>query len=348
MSHPYDNLSDRTMKEAFFYEVLENQVVRCHLCPHECRILDGQKGVCAVRSNIGGKLYTLVYDQVIAEHVDPIEKKPLFHFYPGSTSYSIATVGCNFRCRHCQNSDISQIPRDRDVIAGNRRTPDEIVSMARHYDCRSISFTYTEPTIYFEYACDTAEIAFRSGLKNVFVTNGYINPEPLRKIAPYLHAANIDLKAFSEEFYKNICGARLQPVLDAIRLYKQLGIWIEITTLIIPGHNDSETALQHIAAFIADVGIDIPWHVTAFYPTYRLIDRPRTSAHMLSRARDIGLQAGLRYVYTGNISGSPGENTYCPTCGLRLIQRIGFQIIKNDIVDACCPHCRSSIDGIGL
>lgn len=333
------------MKEALFYSKLDNKNVHCHLCPHQCKIADNKTGICSVRKNMDGTLYSLVYGKVIAEHVDPIEKKPLFHFYPGSRAFSIATVGCNLRCRHCQNSDISQLPRDRGFIAGEDRLPEEIVAMAHKTGCRSISYTYTEPTIYFEFAFETAKLARAQGIMNNFVTNGYISGEPLEAISPYLDAANIDLKSFSDDFYKNICGARLQPVLDAIRAYKQLGIWIEITTLIIPELNDTSQELEQIARFIAETGTEIPWHVTAFHPTYQLLDKPRTSVQTLVRAREIGRQAGLRYVYTGNVPGEDGENTYCYNCGTMLIQRFGFSIHENSISNKSCPKCGSKFDG---
>jgi len=336
------------MKEALFFEALDNQTVICHLCPHGCRIADGQRGLCRARANSNGRLYSLVYAKVLAEHIDPIEKKPLFHFYPGSQSYSIATAGCNFRCRHCQNSDISQIPRDAPPVFGRLTSPAEIVSRALAANCKTISYTYTEPTIYFEYAYEVAHIASQSGLKNVFVTNGYINPQPLEKIAPYLHAANVDLKSFNESFYRNMCGAHLQPVLDSIRLYKQLGIWIEITTLLIPGHNDSASELRQVASFISEIDRCIPWHVTAFFPAYQLIGCPNTQLQQLIHARDIGHQAGLRYVYTGNVSFPAGEHTYCPACNAVLIQRRGFNILNNCVVNAACPHCRTIIAGVGL
>lgn len=333
------------MQDALFYTKKGDATVQCFLCPHNCTIASGKTGICGVRKNTGGMLSSLVYGKVIAEHVDPIEKKPLFHFYPGSRAYSIATVGCNFRCRHCQNSEISQMPRDQGVVMGSDRTPDDIVRAAQQAGCRSISYTYTEPTVFFELALETAQLARERGIKNNFVTNGYISPEPLEKISPYLDAANIDLKAFSEEFYKDICGARLQPVLDAIRLYKKLGIWIEITTLIIPDLNDSPQELEKIAGFIAATGREIPWHVTAFYPTYRLLDKPRTSIKTLIKARGIGLQAGLRYVYTGNVPGEEAENTYCYGCGRLLIRRDGFAIGENNLSDGVCPECGARFDG---
>lgn len=336
------------MHEAMFYKKLNNQSVQCNLCPHNCHIENNKKGICGVRKNIDGTLFTLVYGKAIAEHADPVEKKPLFHFYPGSQAFSVSTVGCNFQCRHCQNSDISQMPRDRDIIMGNDRTPNDIVNTAKRLDCKSISYTYTEPTIYFEYAYETAKLASREGLKNNFVTNGYINQAPLEKIGPYLDAANIDLKSFSEDFYKKICGAELHSVLDSIRTYKRIGIWIEITTLVIPNLNDSPDELKQITEFIAKLGKEIPWHVTAFYPTYRLTDQPRTSSRTLLEAREIGLQAGLRYVYTGNVPGEKGENTYCYSCGTALIQRFGFQIAKNILINASCPECKTKIDGVGM
>jgi pyruvate formate lyase activating enzyme len=336
------------MKEALFYEKLDNHAVQCHLCAHHCVIARGKRGICGVRENRGGILCTLVYGRSIAENIDPIEKKPLFNFLPGSKSFSIATAGCNFRCLHCQNHDISQMPRNRDVIMGKNLSPDDIVSLAKQNGCESISYTYTEPTIYYEYACDTAKRASAEGLKNVFVTNGYITEEPLRAISPYLDAANIDLKSFTEGFYKKICGAKLQPVLDAIKLYRDLNIWIEITTLIIPTHNDSTPELEQIASFIKDLGTDIPWHITAFHPIYRLTDQAPTQVSALMQARDIGIRAGLRYVYVGNVPGERGENTYCYNCGELLIERYGFKIITNSISDAQCPKCQVKIDGVGV
>lgn len=335
------------MKQALFQERKENNKVQCSLCCHRCLIADGRRGICAVRENRGGVLYSLVYDKIIARNIDPIEKKPLFHFLPGTLSYSIATPGCNLRCMHCQNADISQLPRDRvGSIVGESVAPDELAAAARQYRCASISYTYTEPTIYFEIAYDTARVSVDAGLKNVFVTNGYITPEALEVIRPYLHAANIDLKGFRDDFYRKICGARLQGVLDAIRLYKQAGIWIEITTLIIPGMNDSDQELKDVAGFIRSVGEEIPWHVTAFHPAYRLMDQPRTPAATLRRARKIGLDTGLRYVYMGNIPGEGGEDTSCWKCRTTVIKRSGFFIEENNLGHGTCPQCGSKIDGV--
>ena len=334
------------MKQAMFQEAKEDGKVLCGLCSHRCLISSGKRGICAVRENRDGVLYTLVYDKVIAQNIDPIEKKPLFHFHPGSLSYSIATPGCNFRCLHCQNADISQLPRDHGgVVLGQDVPPESIVGEARRQGCASISYTYTEPTIYFELAYETARLAVETGLKNVFVTNGYITPEALEKIGPYLHAANIDLKGFSEDFYKKVCGARLQPVLDAIRHYKELGIWIEITTLVIPGHNDSDAELRKIAEFIKSVGEDIPWHVSRFHPMYKLTDQPITQAGTLTRARKLGLDAGLRYVYEGNLPGE-GEDTSCPACKKILVKRIGYSVLENNVKAGKCGHCGARIDGV--
>ena len=336
------------MKEAMFYEREVDNYVRCGLCRFRCRISDGARGICAVRENRGGTLYSLVYGKLCAEHVDPIEKKPLFHVMPGSNTYSIATAGCNFHCRHCQNYTISQVDRNA-PIQGIEQTPQEIVQHAIVNECRSISYTYTEPTIFYEFAYDTARLAHEAGLKNIFVTNGYISREALSTIAPFLDAANIDLKGFSEEFYRDVVHARLSEVLDSIVEYRTQGIWLELTTLIIPGLNDSDTDLQGIASFIAtNLGIDTPWHVSQFYPTYQLTDHPRTPPDTLRRARDIGRAAGLRYVYEGNIPGEGGENTCCPSCSSVLIKRYGYVIKSDRISNGTCPDCGDAIAGIGL
>ena len=336
------------MKEAMFYQREGISQVRCGLCRFQCLISDGARGICGVRENRRGTLYSLVYGQLCAEHVDPIEKKPLFHVMPGSTSFSIATAGCNFHCKHCQNYTISQVEPNA-PIRGVLRSPQEIVQHAIHNGCSSISYTYTEPTIFYEFAYDTARIAHEAGLRNIFVTNGYISTAALATIAPFLDAANIDLKGFSEEFYRDIIHARLSETLDSIIDYRAKGIWLEITTLIIPGLNDSDSQLQGIAQFIAaNLGIDTPWHVSQFYPTYKLTDRPRTPAATLRRARDIGRAAGLRYVYEGNVPGEGGENTNCPSCSTVLIKRFGYAIETNIISSGACPNCGIAIAGIDL
>ncbi len=332
------------MKEAFFYEKINEKKVRCRLCPHHCVIAEGKTGLCKVRKNSEGRLYSLVYNNPIAQSVDPIEKKPLFHFYPGSTAFSIATVGCNMHCLHCQNADISQ--SGPDGFPAREVTAEEIVKNAENSGSKSIAYTYTEPTIYFEYAFDIATLAHQKKLKNVFVTNGYIEKQAIEKIAPVLDAANIDLKGMTDEFYTKICGAHLQPVLDAIKTYYDLGIWIEITTLIIPGQNDDTKTLTKIAQFIADIDTKIPWHVTGFYPTYKLTDTPPTSVSMLEKAVDIGKKAGLDHIYQGNRG--TGENTFCPHCGKQLITRSGFTVSKNLTEKGTCPQCHTAIAGVHL
>lgn len=335
------------MHEAMFWAKAEGGKVRCSLCRFRCLIAEGQRGICGVRENTGGVLYTLVYGRSVAEQIDPIEKKPLFHYHPGSTSFSIATAGCNFRCLHCQNFEISQLPHLRREIPGRDLPPAEIVRRAQATGCRSISYTYTEPTIFYEYAFDTAVLARQAGLGNVFVTNGYITPEALEHIAPYLDAANIDLKGFSEKFYREVAGATLAGVLDSLKVYKRLGIWIEVTTLIIPGHNDDEADLKGIARFIAgELGRETPWHVTAFYPTYKMLDRPPTPVATLRRARQIGLEAGLRYVYEGNVPGEAGENTLCPSCRRTVIERRGFRLGTVAVRDGRCGFCGVPLDGV--
>ena len=333
------------MKEAMFYEKLDEKKVRCFLCAHHCLIKEDKRGICYVRKNIDGILYSLVYGKVISMNVDPIEKKPLFHFLPASTSLSIAAVGCNFRCEHCQNFEISQYPKEHEDIAGRSVTPEDIVEAAAVNGCESISYTYTEPTMFFEFAYDCARLAHQKGIKNVFVSNGYTSPEAARTIAPYLDGNNIDLKG-SDNFYKKICGARLDPVRKTIRLMKELGVWVEVTTLIIPDYNDSDDDLRDIAAFIASVDTSIPWHVTQFYPTYQLTDKPRTPVKTLRRAREIGFESGLKYVYEGNVPGEGGENTYCPKCRELLIGRFGFRIGEITMVNARCLKCGSRIEGV--
>ncbi len=308
-------------------------------------IPEGKRGLCRVRENRAGVLYTLVYERLISRAADPIEKKPLFHFLPGSRAYSIATMGCNFRCFNCQNYDISQVPNDAHPIPGEKVSPEEVVEDVKKQKCESIAYTYSEPTIFFEYAFDIARLASREGIKNIFVTNGYITDEALEKIAPYLDAANIDLKGYSEDFYKKNCGAYLNGVTETIKSYKRFGIWIEITTLIIPTLNDDRNELKSLAEFIHQLGPEIPWHVSRFYPTYQLDYLPQTPLQKLQEAREIGLKVGLRYVYEGNVPGAGGESTYCPLCGKALVNRIGYQIIENLIRESKCPSCKTTIDG---
>lgn len=335
------------MHEALMYQKHDDRKVRCSLCRHYCLIAPGATGRCRVRKNVDGTLYSLVYGHVVAEHVDPVEKKPLYHFLPGSLSYSIATVGCNFRCLNCQNYEIAQY----DVVGSGRipgelLEPEEIVRRAVQSGCRSISYTYTEPTIFFEYALDVARLACEAGLKNIFVSNGYITSEALDVIAPFLHAANIDLKGFSEDFYQRVTGAHLNEVLGCISDYRRRGIWIEITTLLIPGENDDREQVEGIARFIADkLGSDVPWHISRFFPQYKMTDHQATPPALLSDAVDIGLKAGLRYVYEGNIQGGR-EDTICPSCGASVLRRQGFHTLTSGFEEGRCGACATEIAGI--
>ena len=334
------------MKEAYLYEKLDNRKVRCFLCNHRCLIKDGARGICGVRENHDGTLVSLVYGTVIARHTDPIEKKPLFHFLPGTKSYSLATVGCNFKCLFCQNADISQMPADHNRIRGEEMTPARLVDEAIATGSATISYTYTEPTIYFELALDTARLAVKKGLRNVFVSNGYMTESCLKEIDPDLHGANIDLKAYSDRFYKEQCGAKLEPVLKSLETMKEMGVWLEVTTLLVPGLNDSEEELKGLAGFLADLDPDIPWHISRFHPTYRLTNVPPTPPASIHRARDIGLDAGIKYVYTGNLPGDEGEKTFCHACGELLIDRVGFAVRKSSIRDHRCSKCDAEIPGV--
>jgi pyruvate formate lyase activating enzyme len=319
--------------------------VHCYLCAHHCRVAPGDRGLCGVRENRDGVLYTLVYGCPVSTAVDPIEKKPLFHFMPGTLAYSMATVGCNFTCAFCQNAEISQMPRDQARVVGTRLSPQEIVDGALETGCASIAYTYTEPTIFYEYARDCARLASASGLKNIFVTNGYMTRETLADIDGDLHAANVDLKSFSDDFYRSLVGARLKPVLDSIRRLWEMGVWVEVTTLLIPGANDSPDELRALAGFLASVSTDIPWHVSRFYPSYRMLDTPPTSVKAIETALRLGREAGLRYVYGGNIAGHSSESTACPSCGAVLIERSGFRVARNEVRDGRCPACDTQIAG---
>ncbi len=337
------------MKEALVYDKLSNDVVRCDLCVHHCRIAPGKFGICRVRKNIDGTLYTLVYDRIISQGVDPVEKKPLFHFYPGSPAYSIATPGCNFRCAWCQNWQIAQMPRERHLIDGRKVTPEEIVAAAKASGSHSIAYTYTEPTVFFELAYDTAQLAHATGLANIYVTNGYMTEAMLTMFAPYLDAANVDLKAFNDATYKRYVGARLQPVLDSMKTMKRLGIWLEVTTLVIPGLNDDPAEIRDAAAFVAqELGPETPWHISRFYPAYKMLDRPPTPVETLNHAKEIGLSEGLKFIYVGNAPDAGTHDTVCPECGHVLIRRHGFGVLANHVRDGHCPDCGAPVAGIGM
>jgi len=332
-------------KEALLYEKLEKKLVRCYLCAHQCRIADQKYGFCGVRQNIDGTLYTHAYGEVIAAHIDPIEKKPLYHFLPGTFAFSVATVGCNFHCGFCQNWEISQSTFREGALPGEHWSPKEIVTAALENNCKSISYTYTEPTIFFEYALETAKIAKEHGLRNNFVTNGYMSRECLEMARPYLDAANVDLKFFNDTSYRRICKGSLQPVLDSIARMHEFGIWVEVTTLVVPGENDSDEELRGIAGFISGIDKRIPWHISRFHPDYQFTDHEATPESTLKRAEEIGRESGLSYVYVGNVSGW-GNDTYCHNCKKLLIKREIFSILGNHMKHGTCVFCGAAIPGV--
>lgn len=335
------------MRVADFFQETEHGVM-CLLCPHNCELAPDEFGICGVRQNVENRLVTHVYGKAIASHVDPIEKKPLFHVYPGSSSFSIATVGCNFRCGFCQNHEIAQAPHIGN-ISGDSLSVQEVIRQAKKARCKTIACTYTEPTVFFEYAYDIAVQASMAGIGTVFISNGFINPKPLKKIAPFLTAANFDLKGWKEGFYHDIIGGDLKQVLNAIVLAKKQNVFVEVTTLIVPGYVDDDVSLNNIARFIkTDLGKDTPWHISRFFPTYLFHRHQPTRPDVIFKAREIGFKHGLRYVYTGNLPGDEGENTICWSCGETLIERIGYRVVKNIISDSKCPTCASTISGVGL
>jgi len=331
--------------EARYYRQLEDDNVQCQLCPNYCFIKPGCRGKCGVRLNHQGKLYTLVYSRPIAIHIDPIEKKPLSHVYPGSRSFSIATPGCNLGCIFCQNWQISQAkPEESSVVYF---PPEKVVEGAISYNCRTIAFTYTEPTIFYEYMLDTAKLAKKKGIGTVMHSCGYINQKPLEELLPYIDAANIDLKGFSEEYYQKMCFGQLQPVLDTIVMIRKKGVWLEITNLIVPGENDDPEMIRAMCKWIKkELGPDVPIYFAAFHPNYQLQNVPATPVDTLKMAADIAKEEGLHYVYIGNVYGSMGESTYCPNCQKIIIKRIGYNIISNNIKDGKCSFCKTEIPGI--
>lgn len=332
-----------TVKEALLYEKLPQKKVRCLNCAHYCLIAPGKRGICGVRENQEGKLYALNFGKVCALHIDPIEKKPFFHFLPGSYSLSIATVGCNLKCANCQNWEISQAPKPDKPVLGDDLPPEEIVKIALKNNLPSISYTYTEPAIFSEYALATMKLAKKKGLKNNWVTNGFWSSQLFELVSPYLDAANVDLKSFSDEFYIKNCGGRLQPVLDTLKRLKEKGIWVEITTLVIPTLSDSEEMFGKIAKFIKEeLGPETPWHVSQFCGaiSWKLGHLPETPVETLKRAYEIGKETGLKYVYTGNIPGLASENTFCPGCQKLVVERRGYatQIIAVT-AKGTCQYC---------
>ncbi|MCB2186462.1 MAG: AmmeMemoRadiSam system radical SAM enzyme [Deltaproteobacteria bacterium] len=343
------------MHEARLYERRDDKKVKCHLCAHGCLIKPGGRGICQVRENQDGTLYTLVWGKPIAANLDPIEKKPLYHFLPGSTSLSIATVGCNFQCGFCQNWDISQQQRESGGRVpgggpgGTLVEPAAILAQALSSGAASISYTYTEPTIYFEYAYDCMQLAVDNGLKNVFVTNGYESPECVEACQGLLHAANVDLKAMNDDFYRSECKAHLAPVLATLKNMRRAGVWLEVTTLLIPGKNDDPGEVTELAAFLAgELGPEVPWHISAYTPRYKYLNGGpgRTPVSAIEKALDIGRQAGLKFVYGGNVMGHASEGTACPSCGEPVIRRVGYTTDNRLKSGGACPHCGHRLAGV--
>ena len=335
------------LHDAMLSDAMDDQTVRCNLCGHRCRLGPGDFGICSVRQNVGGVLKTHSYGRIVAMNVDPIEKKPLFHFLPGTMSLSIAAAGCNFQCEFCQNWQISQQPRMGGPSRGKATTPLQIVSAARNYDCASISYTYTEPTIFFELAYDTGTLAHEQGIRNCFVSNGYMTPRAVETIAPVLDAINVDLKAFRDDTYRRVMHARLQPVLDCLRALVAAGVWVEVTTLVVPGVNDSAEGLGEIAHFIAnDLGRHVPWHVSRFHGDFKMSQTPPTPLETLELACRLAQEAGLKYVYCGNVAGQVDERTLCPSCSKVLVDRVGYTVRDVCLADGRCGDCGEAIEGL--
>ena len=336
--------------KAWLSTKLDSCKILCQACSQSCTLNEGEYGICGVRKVEDGELRLLVYGIAAAVNVDPVEKKPMFHFLPKSRAFSIGTVGCNFSCTFCQNHDISQYPKENNhKIVGQELSPQDIVKLAKEHKCDSIAYTYNEPIVFFEYTYDTAKLAHENGLKNIYVTSGYETKKAIDLLEPYIDGMNIDIKSFSNEFYKEICGARLKPVLDTVKYAHEKGIWIEVTTLLISGKNDSDKEIREIARFLADLDRSIPWHISAFHPMYKMLDVPRTPSSTLLRAYEIGQEEGLKYVYVGNIDDEDHESTYCPGCKERVIDRSGHigQFVTNYIdKDGKCPYCGYKLKGV--
>ena len=319
--------------------------VQCDLCPKRCVIEQGQSGECRIRVNLDGRLVAVTYGFPCAVHVDPVEKKPLYHFLPGTPIFSIATVGCNLHCKNCQNWEISQ--QNPEEVEAFELPPEEVVRAARQYECLSIAYTYTEPHVYYEYTFDSCVRAREAGLRNVLVTAGYINPEPMEQLYRHVDAANIDLKAFSDAFYRDVCGATLAPVLDTLVRAKTLGVWVEVTNLVIPTLNDSDADLTALCQWmVRNLGRDTPLHFSQFYPQYQMRHLPETPADTLDRAREIAKAEGVHYVYIGNLHRPDGSVTHCPGCKEPVVERVGFRVTQNRLQEGRCPSCGTEIQGV--
>lgn len=335
----------RFVREAMYYDKLPGNRVECTLCPRKCRVADVERGWCGVRENRAGKYYTLVFSRVCAAHVDPIEKKPLFHYLPGTSAFSIATAGCNIECKFCQNWEISQFRPEQ--VGAQYAPPEAIVRTARRYDCPTIAYTYSEPVVFYEYAYETSRVARQAGVGSVMITNGYIEKEPLLKICQLLNGIKIDFKGFTERFYRDACRGELKPVLEVLETLATLKIWLEIVVLIIPTLNDSEAEIRGMSQWIhRNLGDDVPVHFTRFHPMYKIKNLPVTPVRTLERCREIAREAGLHYVYIGNVPGHEGENTYCPRCQRVVIRRIGYTIVENHLQNGRCRFCQQAIAGV--
>lgn len=338
------DLNDKYNKEGMFY-IITPRGVKCQICPNYCTIREGDSGTCRSRMNINGKLISIAYGNPCSVHIDPIEKKPLFHFLPGSKAYSIATAGCNLACLNCQNWEISQVSpretRNYDLM------PVKVVDEAIRNKCASIAYTYSEPITFYEYTYDTSKIARAKGIKNILVSAGYINEAPLRELAKYIDAANIDLKSFSNEIYARLNGGSLEPVLNTLKILKELKVWLEITNLVVPNWTDNLSMIEQMCKWLVLNGFsDTPLHFSRFHPQYKLTQLPSTPVNTLIKAREIALKAGLKYVYIGNVPGTEAENTFCPNCGKTVIERKGFSIINTNITSSKCKFCNSPVAGV--
>lgn len=331
--------------QARYYQKLDEETIQCNLCPRRCQLKNWMRGFCRAREHRNGKHYTLVYGNPTAVHIDPIEKKPLFHFLPSTMVFSIATAGCNFRCKYCQNWQISQFRPEETVNLW--LPPEEVVARTLKYKCPTIAYTYTEPSIFFEYMIDTAKLAQRKGIKNVYHSNGSLNPEPVEELSSYLEGANIDLKGFAQEFYSKVCEGFLETVKNTIKILKKRGVHVELTNLIVPTLNDDMEMIKEMCRWIRDeVSKDTPLHFSRFFPTFKLKNLPPTPVPTLEKAREVALSEGLEYVYIGNVPGHEGENTYCPQDGKILIRRVGYKILENNLVNGKCKFCGRSIPGV--
>jgi pyruvate formate lyase activating enzyme len=337
--------SESKLHEAKFYDRLEGGSVRCRLCPKKCVVPDGERGYCEVRENRGGSYYTLVHSRVCAYHNDPIGKKPFHHFLPRTMAFSIATAGCNLDCRYCQNWQISQARPEE--VRNHDLSPRAVVDMARARGAPTIAYTYTEPVVFYEYMYETASLAKKEGLRNVMVSNGYIEEEPLRELCDVLDAVKVDLKSFSDDFYREICGGELQPVLDTLLTLKKIGIWYEIVVLLVPTLNDSDAEIDSMTSWIVDhLGPDVPVTFSRFYPSYKLVNVPPTPVSSLERAVAIARKNGVGFAYGGNIPGHKSGFTYCPKCGRPVIKRIGPKVLFDGLKDGRCRFCGRKIPGV--